>query len=157
MSATLTLKEYVNRLQSIDRVGYAASAWGCVYGGLQLYWALGGQVGFSSSVASDLGFVAGWVSVVLCAIGAVVALATVQSWGRIIPRWLLLGPAWIGAAFLATSFLYLERYLRITKLLLTPGPLMALAWIGTALSYQYRTRGRCQHCGRGTDRATEPI
>lgn len=43
---------------------------------------------------------------VLCAVGAVIALALIQPWGRAIPRRLLLLLAWIGGAILVLKTLY---------------------------------------------------
>ena len=43
---------------------------------------------------------------VLCAVGAVIALALIQPWGRVIPRSLLLLLAWIGGAILILKTLY---------------------------------------------------
>lgn len=138
---------------------YAAFVLTGAYAVVKTYWSLGGSsgVGLFPRAPPHLGFVAGWGTVIVAVIAMGIALATVQSWGRKLPRWLLLGPAWIGAGFLSISFMHLDRYLGIAPLLLAPSPLMALAWIATALSYQYRTRGQCARCGRGTDhRGTKP-
>jgi hypothetical protein len=43
---------------------------------------------------------------VLCAAAAVIALALIQPWGRVIPRRLLLFLAWFGGAFLILKTLY---------------------------------------------------
>ncbi|QBD75541.1 DUF3995 domain-containing protein [Ktedonosporobacter rubrisoli] len=43
---------------------------------------------------------------VICAVGAVIALALIQAWGRIIPRWLLLVPSWLGGMILLVHTLY---------------------------------------------------
>jgi hypothetical protein len=36
-----------------------------------------------------------WAIVVLAVVGVLFALATVRSWGRVMPGWLILGPLWI--------------------------------------------------------------
>lgn len=43
---------------------------------------------------------------VLCAVGSIIALALIQPWGRIIPRWLLLSSSWVGGAILIIHELY---------------------------------------------------
>ena len=49
-----------------------------------------------------------WVLAVgiLCVIGALVALALIQPWGRLLPRWLLLLFAWLGGGILTLHALY---------------------------------------------------
>ena len=43
---------------------------------------------------------------VLCAVGAMIALALIQPWGLVIPRWLLLLLSWVGGAILILKTLY---------------------------------------------------
>jgi hypothetical protein len=96
----------------VERVGrapwtsYAIVAWCVVFGGLHLYWALGGNVGFTnfstpSSKAlaltrDPLYMTITWGVVLACAAAAIVALAPFQAWSRRLPRWMLLAPLWIG-------------------------------------------------------------
>jgi hypothetical protein len=99
-----------SRLQ--DRVGqsrwpvYAAVAWCVVFGGLHLYWALGGGAAgfadFSMPSNRELAltrdpFYMGitWGVVVACAAAAIFALAPFHKWTRRIPRWMLLTPLWV--------------------------------------------------------------
>ena len=84
---------------------YAAVAWCVVFGGLHLYWALGGTAGFAEfsmppnkmlALTRDPRYIRiTWVVVIACVFGAIVALAPFQRWSRRIPRWLLLTPLWI--------------------------------------------------------------
>jgi hypothetical protein len=80
-----------------------AAACTAAYGGLKLYWALGGlgglreaplpQKSIQEALARDSSAVAGhWISVVLAVVGIGAAIATVHPWGRVLPRWLLIGP-----------------------------------------------------------------
>jgi hypothetical protein len=85
--------------------GYAAVAWCVLFGGLHLYWALGGTVGFAEysmpsnkilALTRDPLYVGiTWGVAIVCAFGAIVSLASMQKWGRRIPRWLLLTPLWM--------------------------------------------------------------
>ena len=78
------------RLRSTPWAAYATCLGALVYGGMKLYMAAEGRIGlpgFATSGAAldhivlrQLGLVA------VDLVGAVIALATVQSWGRIIPR-----------------------------------------------------------------------
>ena len=109
----------VSRLQ--DRIGssrwpaYAAVAWCVVFGGLHLYWALGGTAGFAAfSMPSNREFALTrapvymgitWGVVLGCLVGMIVALAPFQAWTRRIPRWMLLTPLWIACGlFLVRGF-----------------------------------------------------
>jgi hypothetical protein len=84
----------------------ATCAFTVAYGALKLYWALGGttllaeaplpRTALELALARDAGIVAShWVSVGLAIVGVLVALATIQGWGRSIPRWMLLNLAWL--------------------------------------------------------------
>ena len=85
--------------------GYAAVAWCVLFGGLHLYWALGGDAGFAQlstppnkalALARDPVYVGmAWGVVAACTLGALVALAPIQAWGRRIPRWLVLTVLWV--------------------------------------------------------------
>lgn len=110
-------EEYVDKVhKSQERSGrtrwssYAAVAWSVLFGGLHLYWALGGTVGFGAlstppnrilALTRDPLYIGiTWGVVILCAFGAIVALASIQTWSRRIPRWLLLTPLWIACGML---------------------------------------------------------
>ena len=99
-----------SRLQ--DRIGqsrwpvYAAVAWCVVFGGLHLYWALGGGAAgfadFSMPSNRELAmtrdpFYMGitWGVVVACVAAGIFALAPFHKWTRRIPRWMLLTPLWV--------------------------------------------------------------
>ncbi len=85
---------------------YAIVAWCVVFGGLHLYWALGGNAGFVEfstpssrplALARDpVYMVITWGVVLACVVATVVALAPFQAWTRRLPRWILLTPLWIG-------------------------------------------------------------
>ena len=70
---------------------------------------LGGTVaGLTASQMDTLPGVAGWlqargvdVTAVLALVGILLLVALTHRWGTALPRWLLLAPAWIGAATLA--------------------------------------------------------
>jgi len=86
--------------------GYAAFAWGLVFGGISFYWALGGILG-SDTVGSSVeqmatanGHAALWITGFMKVLGAVLALALVQPWGWRLPRPLLLVLGWGAAAVL---------------------------------------------------------
>ena len=84
---------------------FAAVAWCVVFGALHLYWALGGDAGlvqFSTPSNQTLAFTRDpiyigltWAVGLICAYGAIVSLGTTQTWGRHIPRWVLLTTLWI--------------------------------------------------------------
>ena len=84
---------------------YAAVACCLVFGGLHLYWALGGTLGFAEfstppnkilALTRDPRYIRiTWGVVLLCLFAALIALAPIQPWSRRMPRWLLLTPLWI--------------------------------------------------------------
>jgi hypothetical protein len=91
--------------------GYAACAWGLVFGGISFYWGLGGQLGVDTlggtleqmARSRDAAIIAGvWITGFLKVLGALLALALVQEWGkgRRPPRALLLLLGWGAAAVL---------------------------------------------------------
>lgn len=99
------------RPRSTRWAAYATCAWTLAYGALKLYWALGGATLMAEAplphsarellLARDPRFVAShWAFVGAAIVGALVALATVQPWGRKLPRWLLLTPASMACAFM---------------------------------------------------------
>lgn len=91
---------------------YAACAWAFAFAALSFYWAAGGAAGAETIgeavtkpvLARDPGWIALlWATGALKALGGLLALALVQPWGRVIPRWMRLTAAW-GAG--ALMFLY---------------------------------------------------
>ncbi|MFC9293929.1 DUF3995 domain-containing protein [Streptomyces sp. NPDC057011] len=101
------------RALSVRRwAAYATCVWTLAgYGTLKLYWALGGTALTSSAplprsdredlVAQTSGRITGHgISVGLVVSGALAALATVQPWGHVLPRRLLIVPMWIISALM---------------------------------------------------------
>jgi Protein of unknown function (DUF3995) len=91
---------------------YAACAWAFAFAALSFYWAAGGTAGAETIgeavtkpvLAREPGWIALlWATGALKALGGLLALALVQPWGRVIPRWMRLTAAW-GAG--ALMFLY---------------------------------------------------
>lgn len=89
-------------------ISYAACAWAVLFGAPHVWWALGFPAGFPGGAAAhEAMFRKTWfllydlIVVALCGIAIVVALALVQSWGRIIPRRMLRAAAWIACAMLS--------------------------------------------------------
>ena len=88
---------------------YAACVVAAVYAVVSFYWAFGGTAGIGTlgGRLEELGRVGDpavlWlagVAGVLKAAGAVLALALVRPWGRVLPRRVLLVVAWAGAVVL---------------------------------------------------------
>ena len=88
---------------------YGACVLALLYAGPSFYWAFGGTAGLDTVGGtieelgrdSDLAGVALGVGAgVLKLAGALLALALVRPWGRVIPRRLLLGAAWTASALL---------------------------------------------------------
>jgi hypothetical protein len=77
--------------------GYAGLVWALAYIPIHIYWALGGSAAFLGLVRTNTDFqIANWgASIVLLGAG-LTAFALVRPWGRLLPRWGLLGAAWIG-------------------------------------------------------------
>lgn len=89
--------------------GYAACAWACVFATASFYWAAGGIAGVDTNapaitkpvLAHDPTWIAIlWGTGALKIIAALLALALVRPWGRMIPRWLLLVAAWGASALM---------------------------------------------------------
>jgi hypothetical protein len=140
--------------------GYSAFVLTGGYAVLKVYWSLGGTSGLgilpdgftlaqSGSNAVEV-FVAGWGTVILALFAMVIALATVHSWGNVIPRWVLLSASWIGFGLLAATLINIPQFLKEFQPgdLLIPNPIWAFFWGITALTYQFKTRDRCKHCKR---------
>jgi Protein of unknown function (DUF3995) len=88
---------------------YGACGLAAAYAVVSFYWAFGGTAGIGTlgGRLEELArqgdprvlWLAG-VAGVLKLLGAVLALALVRPWGRVVPRWVLLGAAWAGAVVL---------------------------------------------------------
>jgi hypothetical protein len=88
---------------------YGACLLAAAYAVVSFYWAFGGTAGIGTlgGRLEELGrqgdpavvWLAG-IAGVLKVAGAVLALALVRPWGRVVPRWLLSGVAWVGAVVL---------------------------------------------------------
>jgi hypothetical protein len=99
----------VNKSQERSRwmlwASYAVIVWCVVFGALHLYWAVGGNAGLAAfSTPSNQNLVATrdplyigltWAVGLICLYGAFVTLATLQPWGRRIPRWIVLTTLWV--------------------------------------------------------------
>lgn len=130
---------------------YATCLGALVYGAMKVYMAAEGRIGlpgFATSGATLDYIVLRQLGLVTAdLVGAVIALATVQSWGRIISRWLLLTAVWsicvMVAAGAAGFVLGTLRPVDWTGLL-GGGFLVVwtILWSTTAVSYQRRSRGR---------------
>jgi hypothetical protein len=83
------------------------------------------------------------VAVAVC---AAVALATVQPWGRSIPRWLLLAASWTICAGLGLRVLGRSELPAPTgwtgRLVAAAAVAWVILWGATAVSYQRRSHGR---------------
>jgi hypothetical protein len=87
-------------------------AWCMIFAAMSVYWLLGGTVGLStlanviqeSAAENDPDFrLTTWVTAGLKVLGGLVALASIQRWGRVIPRTLLL-TFLMGAGFLLALY-----------------------------------------------------
>ena len=167
-------------------IGYAAAAWSLTYGALGLYWTLGGAgfpfgdkdplsaLSILSGVRPEVGapVIAG-----LGFAGTAAAVAMARSWGRRIPRAVLLVFSWVAAAGLA---LVIPDYRVLLAVAYAPIVLVGapfgwppgnfsdaipwpvvnqficiaggLLWAATAVVYGRRSRNACANCGR-TDTA----
>lgn len=114
------------RRRPTNWAGHAASLWAFLFAAPHFYWALGGRAGLTFSLAvrgsteaaliRDPGFIAGglWGVGGLCLIAALAALATVRSWGRRIPRGVLLTATWGACAVTALRAFLLPGFVRST-------------------------------------------
>jgi hypothetical protein len=97
--------------------GWAGMWWSIIYIPPHLWVAFGGSadiMGIPDPTAAEKA--ANWGATVLCLGAALVSLALVKSWGRVAPRWLLLGITW-GAA--AVALLHWAALSVLTALKLT--------------------------------------
>ncbi len=101
-----SLPKSPERLGGTPWASYAVVAWCVLFGGLHLYWALGGTTGFAefsmpsnrvAALTRDPVYMAiTWGVVAACVVASIVALAPFQAWTRRIPRWIVITPLWIG-------------------------------------------------------------
>ena len=151
--------------------GYLSFIPALIYSALKVYWSLGGTFGYTNpTIAVTVGRVGEFdPTIVLAAMAALTALALVQSWGEKLPRWvplffasgacMLLVPGGLtgtmaviykvfGSTSLPASYggLVLPVFILVYFCFLIWGIMLGIA----ALSYYFRTRGPCKHCGRST-------
>jgi Protein of unknown function (DUF3995) len=83
---------------------YAACGWAFVFAPLSCYWALGGTAGSESIEPAIVQLArthvpwvlaALWITAMLKVFSGFVALALIQPWGKMVPRWILLILAWV--------------------------------------------------------------
>lgn len=161
--------------------GYAACAWSSVFAAMSFYWAAGGTIGLDTQAEAiqeavregDQGFLAVvWATGVMKVVGAVLALALVQRWGRLIPRWILLAAAWTAGVGMVlyggVNFVVgvVVALLRVIEVIDTPADTSAFWWhlllwdpwwiLGgvlfsiAVLNYQRRSRAKAARLrGRG--------
>lgn len=87
--------------RSTTWASYAACAWAFAFAAAHVYWGLGGRAGLPVGVPmTGALFVVNLVAIPLCLVSALLALALVRPWGRLIPRWMLLAAAWGACALL---------------------------------------------------------
>ena len=96
-----------SRPSDVPWAGYATFGWTVVFIAFHVYWFMGGRLGFGDApdpIPGRRSSVVGWtfnvVVLAMFAAGLIVPLALVRSWGRKIPRWMLLALAWLGCAVL---------------------------------------------------------
>ena len=81
--------------------GYAACVWALLFTAPHVYWAVGGGIGLEGRPMSGALRVVNLVSIPLSLVAALIALATIRSWGGMFPRWLLGSAAWGACAVLS--------------------------------------------------------
>lgn len=84
-------------------VAYGACGWAFLFAALSFYWALGGTAGVDT-VSPQIAQLARahvpwlivllWITALIKVFSGFVALALIQPWGRMVPRWILLILAW---------------------------------------------------------------
>ncbi|GAA4263974.1 hypothetical protein [Dactylosporangium darangshiense] len=145
-------------------LGYAACLLALPYPLLKVYWSMGGTVAGSVVAATSVeGFPIG--EIVIFSMVGLLALALVQRWGRVFPRWTLLGGGWTATGALVTMGALAGFGSLAQALGLVDGPahLAGAGWVvsvvygswlllgvalgGAVVSYQRRTRRRCGRCG----------
>lgn len=93
-----------HRVRSSSRMAYAAFGWVLVFLAWHVVWAATGLAVPRPSDRTGAARIALWafevVLIVMVAVGIALPLALARPWGRRVPRWILLGAAWIGCALL---------------------------------------------------------
>ena len=110
---------------------YGACGWAFLFAALSFYWALGGTAG-ADTVSPEIVQLARahvpwviavlWITAIIKVGSGFVALALIQPWGRIVPRWALLILAWgagtllfvHGGLFFAVGVLALSGAIRVS-------------------------------------------
>lgn len=142
------------RPRSATWPAYGAFIGALLYGAMKVDLARKGQAGiagFPNRPGHQQDHGGQWGNVAVAAICAAVALATVQSWGRSIPRRILLTASWTICAGLGAGAAVLV--LRVLGRSALPAPtgwpgravaaaalVWVILWAATALSYQRRSR-----------------
>lgn len=89
--------------------GYAAFVVGLLYALVSAYWAmggvawldtLGGSLEDAARARDPLLITVVWVTAAIKLVAAVLGLALVRPWGRLVPRWMLLTTCWTATAVL---------------------------------------------------------
>jgi hypothetical protein len=146
-------------------VAYTACGWSFLFAVLSFYWALGGMAGVATlspqirqlALAHVPWLIAAlWATAIVKVVSGFVALALVQPWERMVPRWILLLLAW-GAGtllFVHGGLFFMVGVLALSGVIHVGTPLTALQWytflwgpwwllggilfLGAAWSYVYR-------------------
>jgi hypothetical protein len=133
--ATVTAPTTAKRSPALAWTGYAACAWAVLFAALSFYWAAGGTAGVEMNapaitrpvLARDPGWIAIlWITGALKLVAGLLALALVRPWGRLLPRWLLLGAGWTAFAIMALyegAASLLQHALMVTGAIATPAGL----------------------------------
>ncbi|MGO1053302.1 hypothetical protein [Crossiella sp. CA198] len=145
----------------VRRIGYLGIAAFVPYVVLKSWWAAG--FGAGPELTEGLyGLLARYgvdATAVAAVVGMVLLLALARPWGERLPRWLVLGPAWLGALLGPYGVVGLGWVLLVVLGVL-PGSAEAPLWVAlvgavgfagfglalavTAVSYQRRTRRSCR-------------
>lgn len=120
-------------------VAYAACGWSFLFAMLSFYWVLGGMAGVDTvspqivqlALARVPWFIAVlWATAIVKVVSGFVALALVQPWGRMLPRWILLLLAW-GAGtllFVHGGLFFIVGVLALSGVIHVSTPLTVLQW-----------------------------
>lgn len=150
-------------------IGSAAIIWSLIYGGLQLYWLLGGEgypykqgnMGiFSALVTYIPQQTASLISMMICFVSILVGIAMHNVRIGILPRWLIQSYAWGFAIALILfipdiSLIMSMAYAFLFKFTFTGQMfyqlvciLGACLWAFAGLGYRRKSLHACMHCGR---------
>ncbi|WP_066307623.1 hypothetical protein [Bacillus sp. FJAT-29814] len=156
-------------------IGYAAMLWSALYGGLHLYWLLGGagypfkndDMGLFSAMVTHLPEqIGGIVFVTLCLIGIGIGIVMQRPQNKAFSRWFPIAYSWgfslalllfipdtrlIAAMAYAFLFKFDFNWHMLNQIFCIIG---ALFWMLAAVVYQRKTRHACEYCGRTTDGET---